>query len=156
MVNAQSGYARQGTVELGGAAGFSSTSIIDSDADAITMVEISPYLGCFVADGFEIGVNPLTVNIIRSKTEILTLFSAAYNFQTQGSVYPFVEVLIGGTSVSNGVSSSGVAWGGRGGVKVAIAEHALLNIALQLTQQNLDESGVNTLSTSAGFSVWVP
>jgi hypothetical protein len=160
VASGQNGYARRGTVELGGSAGFSSTSIIDSDADAITMVDISPYLGYFVADGFEIGVNPFTINIIsqgdNSLTEILVLFSAAYNFETKDAAYPFVEGLIGFSSLSNGASSSGVAWGGRGGVKVGIAEHALLNIALQFTQQNLDDSGFNVFSISAGFSVWVP
>lgn len=160
QAHAQGAFARKGVVELGGSIGFSSTSQVDSEGDALTIFQVRPFFGYFVADGLEIGLNPIDINITsignNSLTEVLTLFSVAYNFTTEGAGYPFLEGLVGFSSLSNDESLSGLAWGGRGGVKVSIAEQALLNLALQYTRQNYENTELAILSVTAGFSVWLP
>ena len=158
-------FARRGVAELGGTIGFSSTSIVDSPADAFNVFQFEPSVGYFVTDGLEIGARPIGITVTsagdNTVTQVFTLASLAYNFATGSSAYPFLEGLVGFSSLSgslsfNDASESGVAWGGRGGVKVAIAEHALLNLAIGYTRETYGENGLGVLAVLAGFSVWVP
>jgi hypothetical protein len=160
-------FALKGTTEAGGSISFMSTSPVynDQTGDASTNFMCAPFVGYFVTDGFEIGVNPLGITVYSlangPHTTVLNLFVApSYNFRTEGSAYPFIEALLGYTSVSDGVTQSGFSWGGRGGVKVAVTGHALANLAVEYLQITLNPSGAtkrtgsNQLLISAGFTVW--
>jgi hypothetical protein len=160
-------FAAQGTTEAGGSISFLSMSPVSNDqtGDATTTFTFAPFVGYFVTDGFEIGVNPLGITVFSfphssSETLISIFVAPSYNFKTEGNAYPFIEALLGYTSESNGTTYSGFSWGGRGGVKVAVTGNALLNLGLEYLQVTLNPSGAskrngyNQLLVSAGFTVW--
>ncbi|MGD0337994.1 MAG: hypothetical protein ABSB78_04335 [Bacteroidota bacterium] len=156
----------KGSTELGGSASFLSTTPVSNGntGDATTVFTVAPFIGYFVADGFEIGLNPLEVvhtSTKNSSATLIMIFAApSYNFKTEGIAYPFIEALLGYTSYSNSSSLSGFSWGGRGGVKLAVTEKGLLNLGVQYLQITMNPSGAkerngaNQLSISAGFTVW--
>ncbi len=159
-------FATKGSVEVGGNIGFlSTTPVVDGVAgSATTVVQFSPFVGYFLADEFELGFDPFsfvsTSHDDHSVTQILILLAPSYNVRLGSTAYPFFEGLVGLSSVSDGSTASGVAWGFRGGVKVAVTGKGLLNIGLEYLQENLNPSGAvnrygfNELSVQAGFTVW--
>ncbi len=162
------GFAQKGTVELGGDVSFQSVTPVFNGAsgDATTIFTLAPFFGYFVSDGFELGVNPfdITVNSLpnsNSSTRVSILFAPSYNFKTNSIAYPFVEALLGYTSLSDGGTESGFSWGARGGLKLAVADRGLLNLGLQYLQITMNPSGAtrrygsNDFSLSAGFTVWM-
>lgn len=161
-------FAEKGTVELGGSVSFQSVTPVFNGAsgDATTIFTLAPFFGYFVSDGFELGVNPfdITVNSLpnsNSSTRISILFAPSYNFKTNSIAYPFVEGLLGYTSLSDGGTESGFSWGARGGVKLAVTDKGLLNLGVQYLQITMNPSGAtsrfgsNNFSLSAGFTVWL-
>ena len=159
-------FAMKGSTELGGSISFQSITPVSNGNTgyATTIFSVAPFIGYFVADGFEIGVNPLGLTTISSGgssfTQIMIFAAPSYNFKTEGIAYPFIEALLGYTSQSNGSSRSGFSWGGRGGVKLAVTDKGLLNLGIQYVQITLNPSGTtnrygsNQLAISAGFTVW--
>jgi hypothetical protein len=159
-------FATKGCTELGGSISFQSLSPVSNgnSGDATTIFSIAPFIGYFIADGFEIGFNPFGISSMSysgsSVTQIMILVAPSYNFKTEGITYPFIEALLGYTSQSNGYSRSGFSWGGRGGVKICLTEKGLLNIGIQYVQITLNPGGAsnrngsNQLAISAGFTVW--
>jgi hypothetical protein len=161
------GFATKGTTEAGGSISFMSMSPVynDQTSNASTTFACAPFVGYFVSDGFEIGVNPLGITVFSgpsgsSLTMINIFLAPSYNFKTEGNAYPFIEALLGYTSQSNGTTYSGFSWGGRGGVKIAVTGHALLNLGVEYLQVTLNPSGAskrngyNQLLVSADFTVW--
>jgi hypothetical protein len=155
-------FALKGECELGGSVSFQSyVPVSDGNTGDATMIfSLNPYIGYFVTDGFEIGLNPLGITQSNSYTRLMILVAPAYNFRTQGPAYPFIEALAGYTSQTNGNEWSGFSWGGRGGLKVAVTEKGLLNLSVQYLEITLNtagatnRSGSNQFSISAGFTVW--
>jgi len=159
-------FALKGSTELGGSISFQSLTPVSNGntGDATTIFSLAPYIGYFVADGFEIGLNPLGITSISlsgsSATQVMIFAAPSYNFKTEGIAYPFIEALLGYTSQSNGSSRSGFSWGGRGGVKLAVTDKGLLNLAIQYIQITLNPSGAtnrygsNQLAIAGGFTVW--
>jgi hypothetical protein len=159
-------FATKGSSELGGSISFQSLTPVSNGntGDATTIFSLAPFIGYFVTDGFEIGLNPLGITSISysgsSATQIMILAAPSYNFKTEGIVYPFIEALLGYSSQSNGSTRSGFSWGGRGGVKLAVTDTGLLNLGIQYVQITLNPSGAtnrygsNQLAISAGFTVW--
>jgi len=159
-------FALKGSTELGGSISFQSLTPVSNGntGDATTIFSLAPFIGYFVTDGFEIGLNPFGITSVSfsgsSATQIMILAAPSYNFKTEGIAYPFIEALLGYSSQSNGSSSSGFSWGGRGGVKLAVTNKGLLNLAVQYVQIKLNPSGAtnrygsNQLAISAGFTVW--
>jgi hypothetical protein len=161
-------FAQKGTVELGGNVSFQSVTPVFNGAsgDASTVFTLAPFFGYFVSDGFELGVNPfdITVNSLpnsNSSTRVSILFAPSYNFKTNSIAYPFVEALLGYTSLSNRGTESGFSWGGRGGLKLAVADRGLLNLGVQYLQITMNPSGAirrygsNDFSLAAGFTIWM-
>ncbi|MEK6571002.1 MAG: hypothetical protein AABZ61_06500 [Bacteroidota bacterium] len=159
-------FATKGTTEVGGNISFQSLTPVfnGNTGDAVTLFTMAPFIGYFVSDGFEIGVNPLGVSVFSisgsSSTSFRIFVAPSYNFKTEGIVYPFIEALLGYTTESNGASRSGFSWGGRAGVKLAVMGNGLLNLGVQYLQITLNPSGTsnrygsNELNVSAGFTVW--
>src|SRR3990172_1880653 len=104
-------FAMRGSTELGGSISFQSITPVSNGntRDATTIFSLSPFIGYFVADGFEIGLNPLGITSISSSgsssTQVMIFVAPSYNFKTEGIVYPFIEALFGYTSQSNGSRS---------------------------------------------------
>jgi hypothetical protein len=163
-------FATKGSTELGGSISFQSLTPVSNGntGDATTIFSVAPFIGYFVADGFEIGLNPLSITSIsypnNSDSYIqITIFAApSYNFNTESIAYPFIEALLGYTS-SQSIGwnlGGGFSWGGRGGVKLAVTDKGLLNLAVQYVQIAHGPGGAagrygeNQLAISAGFTVW--
>jgi len=159
-------FATAGDIELGGSISFQTTSPVYNGrtGDAMTIFSLSPFIGFFVANGLEVGLNPLGITVISysgsSATSVMVFAAPSYNLNTGGNVYPFIEALLGYTAESNSSSVSGFSWGGRGGLKIALTGKGLLNLGVQYLQITLNPSGAtsrngeNQLAISAGFSVW--
>ena len=152
-----SGFAIKGGTELGGSLSFQ--SLAGNGLTTSSLFSFTPYVGYFVADGFELGFNPLGISIRSSghtaSTSLMVLAAPSYNFHTEGVAYPFIEALLGYTSNAVGNSQGGFSWGGRGGVKLAVTGNALLNLAVEYTQITTFSNVTNMFMVSAGFSVWL-
>ncbi|MGB5875330.1 MAG: hypothetical protein WBG80_01345 [Bacteroidota bacterium] len=167
------GFASAGIWELGGSATFSrNTPVVGGNTgDAVYKLSAIPYVGYFLMDGLELGVNPLGVALTSggdtTTTELRFLFAPSYNFDLGGRAYPFVEGLAGYTAAitdypGGGRSTrSGFSWGGRLGVKFPVTARGLLNVGVQYLVITLDpkgessRNGVDELSISLGFAVWL-
>lgn len=158
------GFATKGTTEAGGSISFMSMWQVyngqTSEASSTTLT-CAPFVGYFVSDGFEIGANPLGITLYNSGLAVINIFVApSYNFKTEGNAFLFIEALLGYTAQTNGTTYSGVSWGGRAGVKTAVAGHALVNLGAEYLQVTLNRSGqtkrngYNQFLISAGFTVW--
>ena len=126
-----------------------------------------------MADGFEIGLNPLSIQTYWDNqdkiTNLVILLAPSYNFDLGGRVYPFVEAQLGyseevfGGSLAelNPSKRDGFSWGGRAGIKFVITGNCLLNVAAQYQQITLTPSsdaqwsGSNIAMFSAGFTFWM-
>jgi hypothetical protein len=161
-------FASKGTIELGGSISFQSIEPVSNGntGNSTTILSIAPFIGFFPVDGFEIGFNPLGITSMSSSggpsvTQLMILLAPSYNFKTNGKEFPFIEGLVGYTSVSAGSSVSGLSWGGRAGVKVAVTDKGLLILGIQYLQITLNQSnasnrnGENEFSVSAGFTIWL-
>jgi hypothetical protein len=128
--NAQdSSFATKGIWEVAGTVALSSyTSVSNGETgDAITIFTFAPQVGYFVGNGFELALGtgiallPGVSIISPEEGESITLtqlfFAPSYNFRTSGgTTFPFIEGMIGYTSMSSGSDDvSGVSYGARGG-----------------------------------------
>jgi hypothetical protein len=164
-------FAQKGVVELGGSVSFSSRTAVyngSTNGDAFTTLSIQPYLGYFVTDKFELGLNPLGLTYMSqgssNATQIGIFLAPSYNFiTTSGKLFPFIEGLIGYSSQTSTGSTdrSGLSYGGRTGIKVPVGGSGLLNISVQYLMITLNRSGStsrngeNDLAIAAGFTVWM-
>jgi opacity protein-like surface antigen len=165
-------FTSKGVVELGGNISYQYESMISqgSESGYFNILSIMPYVGYFITDNIELGMNPIGFQRFwrsgSSTTMVTMLLSPAYNFKTDGNIYPFIEAQLGYTAESSsfsGLSSQtydGFSWGGRAGIKYAVASHGLLNLAMQYQQFTFKPSGstsrygTNTFTLSAGFTIW--
>lgn len=176
FVNGQN-FAKKGVWELGGSAGFSSsTSVANGETaeESATSFMLAPYIGYFVANSFELGLIPSFVSQSYgdnfSASSFGVYFAPAWNFDLQSNLFPFIEGRIGyntstTTYTEEGVeqefTASGLAWGLRGGVKVQVGNSGLVNLALFYDQITMDpenwdgdRNGENVFGVSAGFTIF--
>lgn len=169
LVNAQ-GFAKKGTWEIGGNIGFfSSTPVVNGETqDSYSDLSLSAYTGYFIIDGLELGFAPFSYSVHTpasgdNSTNISILLAPSYNFDLKSNLFPFIEGLVGYTSMSSGsYKASGLTWGVRGGVKIVIVKNALINAGVQYTAYNYtpegadNRYGTNQISINAGFAVIIP
>ncbi|MBE0539708.1 MAG: outer membrane beta-barrel protein [Ignavibacterium sp.] len=169
-------FATKGTVELGGSLGFSSTTMVydgNSSDNSVSTFSIEPYVGYFVINSLELGLIPSFSTSSygdQSSTSFGVYFAPAWNFDLRSNLYPFIEGRIGyntssyddGNSETNDPSSSGLAWGFRGGVKVQVGNSSLVNIALSYDQMTMEPEnwsggriGQNVFGVNAGFTIFL-
>jgi len=165
-------FGTTGIVELGGSGAFTATQPVAGGNTGSWVYDLSfmPYAGYFVADGFELGINPAGVSVTTvgdtSTVRLRILLAPSYNFHTPTMITPFVEGLAGLTSSSlmHGGSSTSVAgftFGGRVGIKSAVTERGMLTIGVQYLRITLNakgagsRSGSNELAIAAGYTVWL-
>jgi hypothetical protein len=134
-------YASAGVLELGGSASFQMSTA-----------------------GLVLGLRPLGVGYHKPTTgpEVITVntfFAPGYHFDIQSNIYPFVEGLVGYTSMSV-PDVKGISYGGDVGVKLMLPNRGLLNFSIQYLMVTMNPSGVttrngeNVLSAGFGYSVW--
>ncbi len=160
-------FGSKGQVELGGSASFQSYTPVHDGKTGSTasFITINPFVGVFILDRLEIGLNPLGLTVMTSgggaSTGLLALGSIAYHPPSPAFVHPFVEGLAGYSLQTNGTTYRGFTWGGRGGVKMSITGNGLLNLAIQYLQVTMNREGAterngsNQLSISLGYTVWL-
>ena len=169
-------FATKGTVELGGSLGFSSTTGVydgESADDALSTFIVQPYVGYFVINGLELGLVPSFISMSygdQSQSNFGIYFAPAWNFDLRSNLFPFIEGRIGyntasyddGNSLTDDPSSSGLAWGLKGGVKVKVGNSALVNLALSYDQITMnpedwdgDRNGQNIFGVNAGFTIFL-
>jgi len=172
-VNAQN-FATKGAIELGGSIGFSSTTFVydgESSDDALSSFTVQPYIGYFIINGLELGLIPSFTSQSSGDNSISSLgiyFAPAWNFDLKNNLFPFIEGRIGYNSINydigegDGNTSSGLAFGLRGGVKVQVGNSALVNFALYYDQTTLnpedwegDRNGENVFGVMAGFTIFL-
>jgi hypothetical protein len=155
-------FATKGVLELGGSVSIQSyASVSDrSSGTAMTAFVFAPYIGYFTANGFELGINPFSLQVVsvgsHTESQLRVLFSPCYNFNTGGTAFPFIEGIFGFASDSD---LDAYCYGGRGGVKLKFAGNALVNFAVQYDQLRNSKvgstsSGINELTIAVGFTVW--
>jgi hypothetical protein len=165
-------FVSRGTVELGGTIGFTSlTPVVGGNTgDNQSIFSLEPMVGYFVIDGLEVGLNPATLVYASagssSVTQVRSFAFVGYNFQTSTMIVPYLAGLAGySASISSGggttTTHQGFCWGGQGGIKVGVAEHANLVIGLQYVQITLNPTGASTrtgsneFSVNVGWTVWL-
>jgi hypothetical protein len=165
-------FGTKGIIETGGVISFTSITDVSNGETAdesTTLFALEPIIGYFVANGFEIGLMPIYVSqsFDDNSTSMFGIFLApAYNFNTGGNVYPFIEGRIGYNTVNyddgdDDQSLSGLSYGGRGGIKVQLGGNSLLNFGVEYMMITLDpedwegdRNGENILAISAGWTVF--
>lgn len=167
-------FASAGTFEIGGNITYQdNTTIIKGETfTSYNYFSFSPYIGYFIVDNFELGLNPLGIqkswNSQDGFTTINVLFAPAYNMNIGESAFYFMEAqagyttqIITGTYASLNPRKKGFSWGGRTGIKIIISGKSLLNVGLQyqeitLTPKNEPKrSGSDVFMFSLGFSIWL-
>ena len=168
-------FAMKGITEISGSVAYSSFTPVSNgtSGDATSIFALTPQIGYFIQDGLEIGLStgisflPGVTVVSPQKGDNVTIlglfFTPSYNFLVESkSIYPFIEGQFGYTSLSSGSStSSGFSYGGKGGIKMIVVEHFLLNISAQYTAITFDpkgatkRSGFNYLSFSVGVGAYL-
>ncbi len=169
-------FATKGTIELGGSIGFSNTTMVsngESAENSITNFSLEPYVGYFVINSLELGIIPSFSSTSygdQSSTSFGVYFAPAWNFDLKSNLFPFIEGRIGyntssyddGDSVTDDPSTSGLAWGLRGGVKIKVGNSALVGIALSYDEITMnpenwdgDRNGSNVFGINAGFTIFL-
>lgn len=165
-------FATKGDIEAGGNLGWSSTTSVsagESADESSSNLWLEPYIGYFLMNNLEIGIVPSFSSSSfgdNSNNGFGIYLAPAWNFDLKSNVYPFIEGRIGYNTESfdNGttdVSSSGIAWCVRGGVKVQVGSSALVNFDVMYKQVTLnpenydgDRNGYNQLGIMAGFTIF--
>jgi hypothetical protein len=170
-VYSSDGFANKGQVELGGMLNFTSNTRVaaGSTGDASTTVGLTPFVGYFFFDQFEVGLNlQLSSTTFKGNTssDYTVLLSPAWNFKIRNSnVTPAVAFLIGygSTTTTGGVTSSGLSVGGRAVAKIQVVSNANLHVGVEYLMNTRDPSGYsgsrdgnNILNVDVGFAIFFP
>jgi hypothetical protein len=161
-------FAKKNTWEAGGSFSLTSVKYVSNSntGDAFTTLDIMPYGGYFITDGFELGLIPEIeyMTISNSNSTNFTFYVApSYNFYTESPAYPYLQGAVGYNSqTGSGMTSrSGLAWKLEGGMKLNLLGNSLLKLGLGYEQKNIESSnstgsrsGTNTISFVAGFGVF--
>lgn len=164
-------FANKGQVELGGMLNFTSNTHVTAGTtgDAATTFALTPFVGYFFMDQFEVGLN-LRLNSTTFKgntsSDYTFLLSPAWNFRIQNSnVTPAVAFLIGygSTTTNSGITSSGLSVGGRAVAKIQVVSNANLHMGLEYLMNTRNPSGYsgardgdNILNVDVGFAIFFP
>jgi len=171
-INAQH-FTGKGVWEFGGGVGFSSsTGVFDGESadDAFTTFTFEPYMGYFVINNLELGLIPSFQSQSMGDISISSFgvyFAPAWNFDLQSNLFPFIEGRIGYNSATyddgeTDQTLSGLAYGGRGGLKLQLGNSALVNVSIGYTMITLNpedwdgsRNGSNDFDIMAGFTVFL-
>jgi len=170
-------FAKKGVWELGGGIGFSSSTNVsngESADDAATTFIFEPYVGYFVINSLELGLIPRFDSYSFGDLSISSFgvyFAPAWNFDLQSQLFPFIEGRIGYNTQTVKFEDeedpyeqtrSGLAYGGRGGLKYQLGNSALVNFSLGYTMITLDpensegdRNGSNDFDVMVGFTVFL-
>ena len=161
-------FANRNAIEIGGNISYEYQEWVQPNVpnSHTNSLSLFPYIGYFIDDGLEIGLNPVNITSMwtgrYTVTEYTFFVAPSYNLKMNGIMYPFIEAQIGYTAIVSSYYNNlnGFCWGARGGTKIVVAQHSLLNFSLQYQQLTHNPSGAtsrfgeNDLMFSAGFTFW--
>jgi len=171
-------YGSRGTTELGGTISYSSTTAVTNGTTATestSLFNFLPYVGYFISDGLAVGLSP-GINIVKlagskeSVTNLMLFLVPGYTFGTKGNLFPFIEGLIGYTSLASKVDPltgvgemdlSGISYGARAGFRLLVGKSGLANVSAAYMMYTMNpknatsRSGYNSLAINLGFSVFI-
>jgi hypothetical protein len=142
----------RGTVELSGNLSFSSYRAPATDK-SYSVLNIAPQVSYFLTDNISVGLatgvgifpglSVVSPDGGGSTTTFQIFASPAYHFQTgSNEVIPFVEGQVGYALTSDeAVSSKGLSYGGRTGIKYVPVDHLVLTFAGQFLSIRLKRDG---------------
>ena len=113
--------------------------------------------------GFAPSINILDVAHSTSTTKFYGIFAVpGYTFNTNSNVFPFIEGIVGYTSVDFGAgSNSGLSYGGKGGIKVMVGNNGAASFGFSYMIIDVSPSGstgrtgFNNFAFSVGYSVFI-
>lgn len=170
--NVQAQFATKKVIELGGSVSYSSTTTVTDGTTAdesTSFFQFMPYANYYILDGVSLGFSP-GINVLKlagsseSITNYSIFFIPGYTYSTRSNVFPFIEGMIGYTSLSQGDTTldlSGISFGAKGGVKVVLGKSGVVSIGLSYILYNLSpkdadkRSGYNNLAFSVGYSIYL-
>ena len=169
--NVHAQFATKGTIELGGAVSFSSTTAVSNGntaSSSTSLFQFMPYGNYYITDGFSIGLSP-GIDIVKfagasESTKGYAIFLVpGYAFTTKSNMYPFIEGMVGYTALSGGglTDLSGISFGGKAGVKMVVGNNGIITVGLSYILFNLSPSGANSrsgyndIALSFGYSLYI-
>lgn len=168
--NVQAQFATKKVIELGGAISYSSTTAVSegtSASESTSIFQFMPYANYYIMNGFSLGLSP-GINIVKfagsseSITNYSIFFVPGYTFSTKSNVFPYIEGMVGYTSLSQDTTLdlSGISFGAKGGVKLVVGKSGVVSIGFSYILFNLSpkdadkRSGYNNLAFSLGYSIF--
>lgn len=171
-------FGQRGQVEIGGAISYSSVTSVsngEKDKNSSSLLEFMPYISYFITNGFSLGIAP-GVNMMKpagsddSITNLMLFAVPGFTFQTRGTVFPFIQALVGYTSItsdsdptggSGKLENSGISYGGRAGVKIQVGKNGLGTLGVSYMMYTFNPKGADKrygmdhLAITLGFSVFL-
>lgn len=149
----------QGSILIGGTAGFTSTSAGDGD---VTQVNFSPLIGYFVTDRVAVG-GQLTMNFLGGDADGSTIGigpAVRYYFNGSGPIRFFGQGNFNWQTVDIGEdfdSESGVGFGLGAGLDYFFNEHVALEAILGYNNFKFSDSddSINTFGLSIGVAAFI-
>jgi hypothetical protein len=156
VTNAQEtkSFGKKGITETGGSAAFSSTRYFYNGraGESYALFQASGYVGYFIADGFELGANPLSIIGGGGAMQMSINFAPSYNFISNSRVAPFIE---GNTGITFSTGRDGFNYGFRVGLKNIISNDVVINSSIQyLISTFNDNDGTRQILFSIGITLW--
>jgi hypothetical protein len=169
--NVQAQFATKKVIELGGSVSYSSTTMVTdgtSAGESTSLFQFMPYANYYIIDGVSLGISP-GINVLKmagsseSITNYSIFFVPGYTYSTRSNVFPFIEGMIGYTSLSQDTTLdlSGISFGAKGGVKLVLGKSGVVSIGLSYILYNLSpkdadkRSGYNNFAFSLGYSIYL-
>jgi len=168
-------YATKNCTEIGGSISYSSTTVVTdgtADSKSTSFLQFMPVVNYYVTNNLFLGISP-GINIFKpagadNSLKNYSLFLVpGYTFSSRGTVFPFIEGMIGYTALSQDaedeedkIDLSGLSLGAKGGIKVSVGSGGLASIGASYIAFNLSpkgaskRSGYNNLALTLGFSVF--
>ncbi len=168
-------FANKGTLEVGGSLGFTSTTNVSngqSSSNSTSTFRIEPYLGYFIINSFELGIEPVFTRSgsgNTSSTSFGIYLAPAWNFNLRSNLYPFIEGKIGynsnsyddGNPTTEDSGESGLSWGIKVGLKAQVSKAALINLGIFYDQITMnpkdwagDRNGQNIFGIDVGVAIF--
>ncbi len=147
------GYGRAGVLEMGGSAGFAFASNYRD-------INVSPTIGYFLADNFEISAI-LSISNVKADNDSSTLWSAlaepSYHIPVNRSVFGFLGLGLGASHISG--IGTGFALAPRLGANLMVGRSAVLTPSLSYqyttinTDTTMDGAAIVALTQSVRFNI---
>jgi hypothetical protein len=151
-------FGKKGVTETGGSLAFSSMKYVYNGraGDSYNLFQVSGYVGYFIADGFELGANPLSIIGGNGAMQMSLNFAPSYHFLGNSRVAPFVEGIAGLTFATG---RNALNYGFRAGLKNVISNDVVIISSVQYLVSSFSEEKYAFGETrqflfSIGITLW--